>query len=142
MVNRLNRLSTDGTTPIIALIGVRNNTTEYIDTEDIADKLQIFLIDAGALRFVDRSVLNNMKDQFNLGRTGLMDPNTTKEAGRVLGNDYFLIGDLTSIVNRNRRQRQTYYRLSMRLVHAETNEIVWADESEVMKQTRRGAVDW
>lgn len=143
IINRLDVIRRNfDQTPVIALIGIRNNTTEYIDTEDIADKLQINLIQAGSLRFVDRSVLNDMIKQFDLKTTGLMDPNSAKEAGRVMGNDLFLIGDLTSIVAQDRRTRETFYRLSMRLIDAETNEIIWADESEVKKQTRRNMVDW
>lgn len=141
--NRLNKIyDNDKETPVIAFLNITNKTTDYIDTEDIADKLQIYLIQAGQLRFVDRSKLDDMVQQFDLAGSGMMDQSTAQKAGKVLGNDYFLSGDLSSITKSNSSKRQTYYRLSMQLVDAETNEIVWADESEVKKEKNKSFIDW
>lgn len=143
IMNRLENIyGDDERMPVIAFLHITNKTTDYINTEDIADKLQINLIQAGSLRFVDRSKIQDMVSQFDLASSGMMDSDTVQEAGRVLGNDFFLSGDLSSITNADRRVRQTYYRLSMRLVDAETNEIVWADESEIKKEQSRSFIDW
>ena len=131
-----------GETSIIALLPIKNKTTEHINTADIADKLQIQLIKAGTLRFVDRSQISAMVEQFDMAASGMMDQNTIKSAGSVLGNDYFLYGEISSIQNSNRYKRITYYRLSMRLLDAETNELIWADEYEIKKQSSKGMIDW
>lgn len=127
---------------IIALLPVKNKTSEHINTEDIADKLQIHLLKAGTMRFVDRSKLQAITEQFDLSGSGLMDPNTVKSAGKVLGADYFMAGNLSSIEKRDRRKSQTFYRLSMLMIDAETDEIVWADEFEVKKQSSKNFLDW
>ncbi|MBA4311150.1 MAG: penicillin-binding protein activator LpoB [Chlorobiaceae bacterium] len=128
--------------PVIAFLRISNKTSEYIDTDAIADKLQIQLIKAGSLRFVDRGRIKDITSQFDLGASGIMNPETMKKAGKVIGNDYFLIGDLSSIAKQDRSTSLTYYRLSMRLIDAETDEIIWADESEVKKQKNKNLFDW
>ncbi len=128
--------------PVLAFLRIANRTTEYIDTDAIADKLQIYLLKAGTLRFVDRKRIKDLTAQFDLSASGIMNPATAKKAGKVLGNDYFLVGELSSISKQDRSTSMTFYRLSMRMVDAETDEVVWADESEVKKQKDKNIFDW
>ena len=142
IINRLNIIEQgQSKRKVIALLSIINKTSEHIDTESIADKLQINLLRSGTLRFVDRSKITAMTEQFDLSGSGLMDPNTVKSAGKVIGADYFLSGTISSIEKRDRKKSLTYYRLSMRLVDTETNEIIWADEFEIKKQSNKGLWD-
>lgn len=138
----INNLGNLGEKKVIALLQIYNKTSEHIDTNSIADKLQIQLLKSGTLRFVDRSKIDAMKSQFNLAAIGMMDSESVKQAGNVIGADYFLSGSLSSIEKRNRTKSLTFYRLSMRLVDTETNEIIWADEFEVKKQANKNFMDW
>ena len=36
----------------------------------------------------------------------------------------------------------TYYRLSLHLTDLETNEIIWANETEIKKLSKKGFEDW
>jgi hypothetical protein len=130
------------TAPVVAFLSIANQTSEYINTDVIADKLQIQLLKAGTLRFVDRRRIKDLTAQFDLSASGIMKSGTAKKAGKVLGNDYFLVGELSSINKQDRSSSLTYYRLSMRLIDAESDEIVWADESEVKKQHGKNIFDW
>jgi len=138
----INSLGNVGQKKVIALLPVANKTSEHINTEAIADKLQIQLLKSGTLRFVDRSKIKAMTEQFDLAGSGMMDFNTVKNAGKVIGADFFLSGSLSSIEKRSRTKSLTYYRLSMRLIDTETNEIVWADEFEIKKKSSKGIMDW
>ena len=143
IMDRLSSIRTNNQKPyVIAFLQIQNQTSEYINTDAIADKLQIQLIKAGSLRFVDRSRIKDITAQFDLSASGIMNPETVKKAGRVLGNDYFLVGELSSINKQDRSSSLTYYRLSMRLIDSETDEIVWADESEIKKQKNKSFIDW
>lgn len=126
---------------IIALLPVKNKTSEHIDPDAITDKLQIALLKAGSLRFVDRSRIKEMTEQFDLAGSGMLDPNNMKNAGKVIGADLFLYGDISSIVKQDRKTRLTYYRLSLKLLNAETNELIWADETEIKKQSTKSMWD-
>ena len=128
--------------PIVALVHLDNKTSEHIDTDVIADKLQIEMIKAGSLRFVDRSKIREISKEFDLGASGLVNPDMVKRAGSVLGADYLLAGDMTSIVKTEGRSQLNFYRLSMRLIGTETDEVVWADDFEVKKASTKGILDW
>lgn len=132
----------DSTPPVVALLRVDNKTSEHINTDMIADKLQIELLRAGSLRFVDRSKIEAMAREFDLGGSGLMDPETSKRAGSVLGVDYFLYGELGSIKKRAGKEQLSYYRLSMKLIDAQTNELIWADEGEIKKLSKKPTLNW
>ncbi len=127
---------------IVALTHIDNKTSEHMDTDVLADKLQIEMIKAGSLRFVDRSKIRDISKEFDLGGSGLVNPDMVKRAGSVLGADFLLAGDMTSIAKTEGRTQLNFYRLSMRLVQVETDEVVWADDFEIKKSSTKGILDW
>ena len=131
-----------GKPPVVALLHLNNKTSEHIDTDAIADKLQIEMIKAGTLRFVDRSKLQEVSKEFDLGGSGMINPETAKKAGNVTGADFLLTGDVGSIVKSSGTKQLNFYRLSMRLVQVDTDELVWADEFEIKKASSKGLMDW
>ena len=132
----------DAPTPIVGLLRIDNKTSEHIDTDMIADKLQVELLRAGTLRFVDRTRVKAMTAEFDLGGSGFVDPSQAKSAGKALGIDYFLYGELGSIKKREGKTELNYYRVSMKLTDAATDELVWADDYEVKKQHKKPAIEW
>jgi uncharacterized protein (TIGR02722 family) len=130
------------TKPIVALTHIDNKTSEHMDSDVLADKLQIEMIKAGSLRFVDRSKIRDISKEFDLGGSGLVNPDMVKKAGNVLGADFLLAGDMTSISKSEGRNQLNFYRLSMRLVQVETDEVVWADDFEIKKASTKGLLDW
>jgi hypothetical protein len=129
-------------TPVVALLRVDNKTTEHIDTDMISDKLQVELLRAGTLRFVDRKRIKDMAAEFDLGGSGFIDPEKAKSAGKALGADYFLYGELGSIKKSEGRTKLMYYRLSMKLTDVETDEVVWAEDYEVKKMYEKPVIEW
>jgi uncharacterized protein (TIGR02722 family) len=132
----------DAPLPIVGLLHIENNTSEHIDTDMIADKLQVELLRAGTMRFVDRSRIKAMAKEFDLGGSGFVDPAQAKSAGQALGIDYFLYGQLGSIKKREGKKELNYYRVSMKLTDASTNEVVWAEDYEVKKQYEKPFIEW
>jgi uncharacterized protein (TIGR02722 family) len=132
----------DAPVPVVALLRVDNKTSEHIDTDMIADKLQIELLRAGTLRFVDRTRIRDMAKEFDLGASGFINPDMAKSAGKALGADYFLYGELGSIKKAEGKTRLNYYRLSMKLTDVETNEVLWAEDFEVKKMYKKPAIEW
>lgn len=137
-----NLMPAEAEVPVVALLSIKNKTSEHIDTDMVADKLQIELLRAGTLRFVDRSKIREMAHEFDLGGSGFVDPSRAKSAGKALGADYFLYGELGSIKKSEGKTQLNYYRLSMKLTDAETNEIVWADDYEVKKRHDKAWIEW
>lgn len=126
----------------IGLLHIDNRTSEYIDTDAIADKIMVALLKTGKVKFVDRKILDDIFKELGLSSSGFIDPSQIQKAGKALSANYFLTGQLESIHKEDRRQSLTFYRLSMRLVNTETTEIVWADEKELKKLKTKGILKW
>jgi len=126
----------------IGLLHIENRTSEYIDTDAIADKIMVALLKTGKVKFVDRKILDDIFKEYGLSSSGFIDPSKVKKAGKALSADYFLAGQLESIHKEDRRKSLTFYRLSMRLTSTETTEIVWADEKELRKKKTKGILKW
>ena len=140
--SRLARVADPGETPVVALLQIANKTSEHIDTDMIADKIQIEILRAGTMRFVDRSIVKDMVKEFDLGASGFLDPESAKSAGKALGADYFLYGELGSIKKTEGRTQLNWYRVTMKLTDAETNEILWADDYEIKKSHTKAVIGW
>lgn len=141
--SRLSKImSPDAPTPVVALLRVDNRTSEHIDTDVIIDKLQINMIKAGTLRFVDRSRIQAHAQEWDWGSGGMISSESVKQAGNVLGADYLIAGDLTSIKKYEGRTQLSYYRVSLRMLDVETTEVVWADEYEIKKKAKKGLLNW
>jgi TolB-like protein len=91
---------------------------------------------------VDRTLIGEMSSEFELAESGFIDPAKAKSAGKALGADYFLYGEVGSIKKTDGGKRLNYYRLSMKLADVETNEVLWAEEFETRKLETRPGLGW
>lgn len=127
---------------VVAILDIQNKTSQHINTEDITDKLMMAMLKTGRMRFVDRTLLKSMAKEISLSSTGLVDPAQQKQLGKMAAADILMSGEITSINKANARASMTYYRLSLHLTDLETNEIIWADETEIKKSAKKGFADW
>jgi hypothetical protein len=129
----------NGRRPVVQVSKVANRTSEHIDTKSISDKIRTALINTGKVRFtavsdVNREMLDNLDYQSS---SGVVDPKTAKRAGKQVGADYLLFGDIASIVKRAGRESDVYYKFTLNLVDVQTGIIEWTDEREIRKQATR-----
>ncbi|UCG52687.1 MAG: hypothetical protein JSW58_03820 [Candidatus Latescibacterota bacterium] len=128
----------------ISIVGVANKTSEFINTEDIADKIMITLIDnaSGVFEFVDREMLEETMREFELGAGGIVSTAEATKLGRAAGVEFLMTGTLSSITKVDRREDQRFYRLSVRLVDVERNTVAWVHEKEIRKVAKKGVLKW
>jgi len=118
---------------VIGFVSMENRTTEDdFDSYNLLSKIRqlILQFSDAKLRFADRELIARaMKDNHwtELGKT------ESQQLGTLLGIDYFLTGRAYSLANRSGGEREVYYRLSFRLVDAQTSDIVWEDDYEMKK---------
>lgn len=136
------KISNAAKPPVVAILEIENKTSQHINTEDITDKLMMAMLKTGRMRFVDRELLKATAKEISLSQTGLIDPAQQKRLGKMVAADILLTGEITSINKANARSSLTYYRLSLHLTDLETNEIIWADETEIKKKSEKGFADW
>jgi uncharacterized protein (TIGR02722 family) len=128
----------------ISIVGVENKTSEFIDTNDIADKIMVALIrnGAGTFEFVDRALIEETMKEFELGAGGIVSTAEATRLGRAAGVDFLMTGSLSSITKVDRKEDQRFYRLSLRLVDVERNTVAWVQEKEIRKVAKKGVLKW
>jgi len=128
--------------PIIACLYIENRTSQHIDTDAILDKIMTALLKTGVVRFVDRKVLKEMAIERALVSLQRIDVEDAVQLGKLVGADYFLLGNLSSIEKKKGTTTIAYYKLTLRLVDVNSSEIIWADEKELKKMSKEGFLDW
>jgi len=124
--------------PVVLVDKIKNKTLEHIDTESITDTIKTRLLNSGKFRFVDMTKVDTVRKQLEFQtESGLVDPSTAASIGKLIGAEYMLYGNFSSIVKRTQMHKDVYYKFTLNLMHLETGEIKWADEKEIRKTRER-----
>ena len=130
--------ATKGAKPILDIEPMKNKTQTIVDMKSITDSIRMRLIRSRQFRFVDRSTagadITIMDEQAQLGLT---DPRKVIRPGHGSAAQMYLTGELTEMSQTDGRTLHRYYKFSMILKDLLSGEIVWADEKEISKVTRR-----
>ena len=130
-----------GTQPVIQLSRVRNKTDEHIDTKAITDKIRTTLIQSGKVTFVAGDVREEIIKELEYQHgSGYVDEATRKRIGKLVGAEYLLMGDLTSIRKKAGRQEDLYYLFTLNLVDIQTGLIQWSEQKEIRKAEKRSLI--
>ncbi|QIA63726.1 penicillin-binding protein activator LpoB [Vibrio astriarenae] len=121
--------------PIVFVERIKNKTPEHIDTESITDSISTKMLNSGKFRFVDMDRVESVRDQLNFQNNDeLVNQSTAIQFGKMVGAQYMLYGNLSSINKQAGNDKDVYYKMTMRLMDLETGLIEWADETEIRKQ--------
>lgn len=125
--------------PTVTIAGIKNKTSEYIDTNNIMSSIQTALVKSGKVRFT-RSIGEMQQGVDELQRqnqSGLYKQSSTAKIGKMTAAKYTLEGDLTSIVKQSNSTKDVYYKFTMKLFDVEEGTIEWQDEKEIRKTSKR-----
>lgn len=121
--------------PIVFVERIKNKTSEHIDTESITDTISTKMLNSGKFRFVDMGRVESVREQLNFQNNDeLVNQSTAIQFGKMVGAQYMLYGNLSSIAKSAGSDKDVYYKMTMRLMDLETGLIEWADETEIRKQ--------
>lgn len=110
------------TIAVVDFTDVRGNKTEL--GRFLAEELSVALLSTGkGFRMVDRAHLSRIMEESRLGESGVVDPATAKELGRVAGVDLLVTGTLTALGDS--------VRLTVKVLDTETANIL-AGERETL----------
>jgi uncharacterized protein (TIGR02722 family) len=127
--------------PIVQVEGVRNKTSEHIDTKSLTDSLRTSLIKTGKVRFSnkeDRETMANEVDYQN--ESGRVNKKTAKPRDGQIAPDYMLTGDLISNVQEVGSKKLIFYKLTLNLTNFSTGLIEWSDEKPIRKRYKKRSV--
>ena len=121
--------------PIVFVERIKNKTSEHIDTESITDTISTKMLNSGKFRFVDMDRVESVREQLNFQNNDeLVNQSSAIQFGKMVGAQYMLYGNLSSIVKKAGSDEDVYFKMTMRLMDLESGLIEWADETEIRKQ--------
>lgn len=124
--------------PVVFVDKIKNKTMQHIDTESITDTIQSKLINSGKFRFVDMSVVDQVRKQLDYqNESGMVNPTTAVQMGHQIGAEFMLYGNLSEIAKSSGSTRDVYYKFTQKLMNLKTGIIEWSNEKEIRKQRSR-----
>ena len=91
----------------------------------IAEELVTDLFAVGKLEIVERGLLDKVLGELKLGASGVIDPETAKQVGRLAGVDAIVTGTVTDL--------QSLVALNCRLIDTQTGRIFAAAQTKIIK---------
>jgi uncharacterized protein (TIGR02722 family) len=120
---------------VLQVATVKNKTNEHVDTKAITDKIRTTLINSGKVEFTAAEIRQEVLDELEYQReSGYVDPETRKPVGKLVGTDFLLAGEISSINKQKDDTKDVYYKITLNLVDLETGLISWAEEKEIRKR--------
>ncbi len=125
--------------PKVRLMEVKNQSYEHIDTRAITEKIRSKLLKSGSVRFV--------ADSANLGQVNeardFLETSTKKKNVKAMTDfDYVITGTVRSIKKANANVQDNYYSIMLQLVDPQSSEILWEDEKEIRKVSKKPSLGW
>lgn len=119
-----------------------------LETSTLTNKFVTALVQTRKFDVVERERVDTLINEMQMSEAGLMDPARAVEAGRMLGADYFLMGEISvftltttvrQVPNTTRWQRVEELRLilDMRIVDTRTSKIVSAEKGEALMRANQ-----
>ena len=126
-----------GNLPIVTVQEVKNKTSEYIDTRAITDSIRAELQKGGRVRFaVDAPGMTQQTDEIKRQQSEYYAKESAVEKGQMVGAQYRMEGNITSIVKQNKDTRDVYYKFNLQLWNIRNGLLEWSDEKEIRKTTK------
>ena len=127
-----------GNLPIVTVQEVRNKTSEYIDTRSITDSIRAELQKGGRVRFaVDAPGMTQQVDEIKRQQSEYYAKESAVEKGQMVGAQYRMEGNITSIVKEVKNTKDVYYKFNLQLWNIRNGLLEWSDEKEIRKTTTR-----
>src|ERR1700752_3347127 len=128
-----------GNLPIVTVQEVKNKTSEYIDTRAITDSIRSELQKGGKVRFaVDAPGMTPQGDEIKRQQSEYYAKESAVEKGQMVGAQYRMEGNITSIVKQVRDTKDVYYKFNLQLWNIRNGLLEWSDEKEIRKTTTGG----
>lgn len=103
--------------PVLFVDGIRNQTTDEVDTGKMDEVLRRALLASGRYRLVDNTTVEGLGSQLEYQQGGDVSPAALVRLGKQAGARYMLYGYLD--------KPQTRLRLSMTLLDLQNGEVIW-----------------
>lgn len=125
-----------GKKPVVVAFGVKNRTSEHINTQTFMKDLERAFLRSGRVGVVaDRDQRAELREERAEQQSGFT-ANPAK-VGKEVGADFVLTGVINSITDRQGKSEVIFYQTNLELINTETNEKVWIGENKIKKLVDR-----
>jgi uncharacterized protein (TIGR02722 family) len=119
--------------PAVIVGQIRNLTHEHINVATFVNDIERALVNSGRVQFVaSSSERQEIRDE-RLDQDLHASENTRNPAGRELGADYMLKGDISTIIDAVAKEQTRYYQVDLTLISLADNRKVWIGQKKIKK---------
>ena len=121
--------------PTVAVMPIRNETSEHVDSalQALITDIETTLVNAGHVRVISLQdqpqIMEEVRRQYSDG----FDRTQVARWGKQVGARYFVTGKLFSTDERHEGERRVQYFLFIKVLDAETSDILFQYKSQVTK---------
>jgi uncharacterized protein (TIGR02722 family) len=127
--------------PIVRFSGIKNKTTQHIDTKRLSDRIRTYLIRSRKVRVL--TDLDSEQDQRDYGgmearmsRSGIADK-SSKRKRKYKTSEYHLFGEISEIYSTDGSAASRAYQITLNLYDYQTDELLWSDIQDIEKVTSK-----
>ena len=126
--------------PVIIVGGVRNDSSEHINTNTFVKDIERAMVNSARLEVVasadQQSILREQRAEQDL----YVSEETRKRLGNELGADVIMVGSISTIEDVEGKRSVRYYQVDVELIDIETNRKLWIGQKKIKKFVRKPSV--
>ncbi len=129
--------------PVVQLGSFKNRSDEHLDTQILATKFKVALINSGKVKFsAEKEIKEELREEI-LAQQDWASEDTVKMLANETGADFLLIGSVRTIVDSIPGETVRTYQVIAELYDIETSEIVWSGENmDIKKHLKQSSIRW
>jgi uncharacterized protein (TIGR02722 family) len=121
--------------PAVAVIPLRNETTEHIDSalDALISDIETTLVNAGHVRVISMDQQPKLVEEIRRQYSGAFDPSQTAVWGKQIGARYIVTGKVYNTDERQSGERRVQYFMFVQVLDVQTGEILFQNKTGVTK---------
>lgn len=121
--------------PTVAVLPIRNETSEHIDSalQALISDIETQLINSGYVRVISVENQPRLIEEVRRQYSDAFDKSEVADWGKQLGAEYFVTGKVFTTDERMSGARRVQYYMFMQVLNAETSEIIFQNKTSVTK---------
>ena len=137
----------EGTTPIMAPLGIINNTKTHLDMTALENTITTKLLNTGRMQFINTARRDDLLKEQGFQISNCTE-NTKVQIGKQMGARYMLTGSITQLGATSGKQvrvskkKDIYYQLTMEITDIETGLIVLRKQRDRLRRASKPIIGW
>jgi penicillin-binding protein activator len=121
--------------PAVAVIPLRNETTEHVDSalDALISDIETALVNAGHVRVIAMEQQPKLVEEIRRQYSGAFDPSQVATWGKQVGAKYIVTGKVYSADERQSGERRVQYFMFIQVLDVQTGEILFQNKAGVTK---------